>query len=127
MKIAQGAERREPAPNTVPLLENGDRMKQPEFHRRYEQYPDQLKIELIGGIVYMASPLSRLHGLYHEELGFLLGLYRRGTPGIELCPDVTTILGEESEPRPDLTLRVLTECAGQSRVNDEGYLEGPPE
>jgi Uma2 family endonuclease len=127
MKTATGAERRQPAPNGVPLLVNGDRMKQPEFHRRYEQYPDHVKIELINGIVYMASPLSRLHSLYHEELGFVLGLYRRATPGIELCPDATTILGEESEPRPDLTLRILTECGGQSTVDAKGYLTGPPE
>jgi hypothetical protein len=33
--------------NSVPLLENGDRMKQPEFHRRYEQYPDPVKSERI--------------------------------------------------------------------------------
>ena len=43
------------AMSVLPLF-NGDRMKQPEFHRRYEQYPDDVKFELIGGIVYMASP-----------------------------------------------------------------------
>jgi Uma2 family endonuclease len=128
MKTVTGAERRESAPpSAVPLLVNGDRMKQPEFHRRYREHTDRIKIELIGGIVYVNPPLRWPHRVYHEELGFTLGIYRRATPGVELGPDATTILGEESEPRPDLTLRVLTECGGQSRVNDEGYIEGPPE
>lgn len=33
------------------LLASGDRMSQPEFHRRYEQYPDDVRFELINGIV----------------------------------------------------------------------------
>jgi Uma2 family endonuclease len=111
----------------VPLLANGDRMKQPEFHRRYEQCPEGVKYELVGGIVYMASPLRVPHAFYAEELGFLLGLYRRATPGVELAPDATTILGEESEPQPDLSLRIVAECGGRSRVNEKEYLEGPPE
>jgi Uma2 family endonuclease len=111
----------------LPLLENGDRMKQPEFHRRYREYPEDVKIELVGGTVYVASPLRYPHGVYHEEIGFLLGLYRRATPGVELAHDVTAILGEESEPRPDLTLRIAGEYGGQSQVNEEEYLEGPPE
>jgi hypothetical protein len=111
----------------VPLLENGDRMSQAEFHRRYLQYPDDVKFELVGGVVYMASPLRLPHSVYHEELSFLLGLYRRATPGVELAPEATTILGKESEPQPDLTLRILQEYGGQSRVNAEEYIEGAPE
>lgn len=34
-----------------PLLHNGDRLKQPEFHRRYQAHPGSDKFELIGGIV----------------------------------------------------------------------------
>src|SRR3954471_692574 len=103
----------------LPPLMNGDRMKQPEFHRRYLGYPGDEKFELVGGIVYMASPLRQPHAAYHEEVGYALGTYRRGTPGVELLPDATTILGEESEPRPDLGLRVLTEYGGRSWVNED--------
>ena len=118
----------EPAqPKGVPLLEIGSRMRQPEFHRRYREYPGKEKFELVGGVVYMASPLSRLHGLYHEELSFLLGVYRRSAPGLEVCLDATAILGEESEPRPDLLLRIPAEYGGRSTVNPEGYVAGPPE
>ena len=35
----------------LPLLCNGDRLTQPEFHRRYLTYPDDAHFELIGGIV----------------------------------------------------------------------------
>ena len=111
----------------LPLLCNGDRMSQPEFHRRYEAYPPHEKFELIGGTVYMASPLRRPHGAYQVHLSGVLFLYKSGTPGVEGTDNATVILGEESEPQPDLALRILAECGGQSRVNEEEYLEGPPE
>jgi Uma2 family endonuclease len=112
---------------SLPPLENGERMGQAEFHRRYKVYPGDEKIELVGGIVYVTSPLRWPHARYHEELGFLLGLYRRATPGTDLGHDATAILGEDSEPRPDLTLRILPECGGQSWLDDEGYVKGSPE
>ena len=46
----------------LPPLHNGDRLTQAEFHRRYEAYPEDVKFELVGGIVYMTSPLRRPHG-----------------------------------------------------------------
>ena len=45
----------------LPLLENGDRLTQEEFHRRYEAYPDHVKIELIGGTVFKQAP--RISGI----------------------------------------------------------------
>lgn len=115
------------AKSGVPLLVNGDRMSQAEFHWRYQTYPEDVKFELVGGIVYMASPLRYPHGTYHKTLSLVLGLYEAATPGVEAADNVTTILGEESETQPDLALRILTECGGQSRINDEEYLEGSPE
>src|SRR5579859_658476 len=89
-------------PPPTPLLENGDRMTQPEFHRRYESYPEDAKVELVEGVVYMASPLRRAHAKYHVQLAKLFGLYEDKTSGVELLDNATTILGEESEPQPDL-------------------------
>jgi Uma2 family endonuclease len=86
-----------------------------------------MKFELIGGIVYMVSPLRRPHARYDEELSFALGLYRRATPGVELLPNATTILGRLSEPQPDLALRILPEFGGQSRNSPDKYVQGPPE
>jgi Uma2 family endonuclease len=99
---------------------------QPEFHRRYEQYPPKVKFELIGGIVYRAGPVITEHGRLHAELGGTLGLYKAGTPGTEGLNNVTTILGEQSEPQPDLTLRILPSHGGRSW--DAGpYIGGPAE
>jgi hypothetical protein len=115
------------SPNRDSRLANGDCMKQPEFHRRYSLYPKDVKIELIGGVVYMPSPLRRPHGLYHGELVLFVGSYRRATPGVEFLVDATTILDEDSEPRPDITLRILREFGGRSEVNEDNYITGPPE
>jgi Uma2 family endonuclease len=117
----------EPPVRPVPPLMNGDRMKQPEFHRRYAEYPEDVKFELIGGTVYMTSPLRRAHGLYHPVLSGVLWLYYSATPGVEVLDNATTILGEESEPQPDLELRILSQYGGQSRETDDDYVEGPPE
>jgi|SRR5438552_3269847 len=55
----------------LPLLCNGDRLTQPEFHRRYLTYPDDAHFELIGGIVYVPSPQRMPHSDYDGELGFI--------------------------------------------------------
>jgi Uma2 family endonuclease len=114
-------------PASLPPLKDGDRMTQEEFHRRYEASPEGVKIELVGGVVYVASPMKRPHGVSSPELSGVLFVYKAATPGVELAGDMTTILGEKSEPQPDLMLRVLTECGGQSRYNDKDYLVGAPE
>jgi Uma2 family endonuclease len=114
-------------PSRLPPLVPGQRLKQPEFHRRYEAYPDDVKFELIGGVVYMASPLRLPHGSYHPELSGVLWVYRSGTPGVQVLDNTTTILGEESEPQPDLALRILPAFGGRSRDTQEQYVAGPPE
>jgi Uma2 family endonuclease len=108
-------------------LHNGDRLMQPEFHRRYEAYPEDVKFELIGGTVYMSSPLRETHSDYDGELGFVFELYRRPTPGVKAIHGATTILGPESEPQPDLGLRILQEYAGRSRLTRKKYIVGSPE
>lgn len=114
-------------PAAVPLLHNGDRLTQSEFHRRYEAHPGKEKFELIGGIVYMASPLRKPHSDYDDELGFALGLYRRATPGVEVLHNASVILGSTSEPQPDLGLRIVPEFGGQSGDTPDQYIEGAPE
>src|SRR5437899_5422094 len=111
----------------LPPLHNGDRLSQAEFHRRYEAYPEDVKFELIGGMVFMASPLRVKHSDYDDELGFLFSNYRRATPGVSALHNATTILGEDSEPQPDLGLYIWEKYGGQIHVNDDGYIEGAPE
>ena len=117
-----------PAERLAPVtLINGERLSQPEFHERYDSYPDDLKFELVKGVVYMASPMRREHGVYHGELSYPLKHYEAATPGTDMLDNSTAILDKDSEPQPDLSLRILPECGGHSTVNDNGYVTGPPE
>ena len=51
---------------TIPPLENGDRLSCDEFERRYVGMPNGCKAELIEGIVYMAAALRfKSHGRPH--------------------------------------------------------------
>src|ERR1700680_1524237 len=86
-------------------LHSGDRMNRQQFHRLYELSAKKFKAELIGGIVYVASPLRRLHSNEHLHLGMLFSAYELNTPGVEAGDNATVILGDESEPQPDLYLR----------------------
>jgi Uma2 family endonuclease len=108
-------------------LHNGDRMTQPEFHRAYALAPPALKAELIEGVVYVASPLSLPHGRIHALLTMIFGIYCGDSPGVEMANNATVILGEHSEPQPDLLLRVLPTYGGQSGTDDDQYIVGPPE
>ena len=108
-------------------LHNGDRMTQAEFHRAYEQTPENFRAELIGGIVYVASPLSWRHGKNHPPLNTVFFVYEGSTPGVECGDNATVILGDVAEPQPDLCMRVLSEFGGQSRTSDDDYVVGAPE
>src|SRR5262245_58869367 len=108
------------------ILHNGDQLTQPEFHRLYEQMPEDAKFELVGGIVYMASPARYSHGEYHVQLSVPLAIYTSATPGTCTADNITTILGKHSEPQPDLLLWIEPEFGGQTRYDGE-YLAGAPE
>ncbi|HWE93566.1 MAG TPA: Uma2 family endonuclease [Tepidisphaeraceae bacterium] len=112
-----------PAP-AAPALENGDRLDQPTFHARYHEMPERFRAELIGGTVYVPSPLKADHGDIHGLLMTWLNLYRGKTSRTRVLDNATDILGNDSEPQPDACL-VLE--GGQTRLNRDGYLVGPPE
>ena len=63
LPVQPSAERTTPA--RLPPLEAGDRLDQKTFHERYEAMPLGTRAELIGGIVFMPSPLKRPHGRTH--------------------------------------------------------------
>jgi Uma2 family endonuclease len=108
-------------------LQNGDRMNREEFHRAYERAPRHFRAELIGGIVYVASPLRLRHSNHHAHLGMLFSLYELNTPGTQSGDNATIILGDESEPQPDLFLRILPEFGGRSSTDQHDYVRGAPE
>ncbi len=116
-----------PSEAQSPELHNGDHMTREEFHRIYEQMPEGFRAELIGGIVYVASPLKRRHGTAHPPLTTLLYTYQGHTPGVEVGDNTTILLGDEGEPQPDLYLRILPEHGGQSRTTADDYILGAPE
>jgi Uma2 family endonuclease len=96
-----------------------------EFLRRWEAEPAIKKAELLGGMVYMPSPVSVKHGVRDSDVNCWLKIYSVHTPGTESGHDVTTFLLEET-PQPDVNLRVLRDHGGGSW--EEGkYLHGIPE
>ncbi|NEP36583.1 Uma2 family endonuclease, partial [Moorena sp. SIO3B2] len=97
-----------------------------EFEQRYEQMPDVKKAELIEGIVYMASPLRMTqHANPHARIMTWLGTYWSATPGVEVGDNATVRLDADNEPQPDALLRLTVD--GQSRISEDGYVEGAPE
>jgi hypothetical protein len=119
--------RRSREARAVPPLENGDRLDQKTFHARYAAMPSQVRAELIGGTVFMASPHKKPHARTQATLVWWLGEYETATAGTEVLVNSTTILGSESEPEPDACLIILPEHGGQTWEDEEGFLNGAPE
>jgi Uma2 family endonuclease len=111
----------------VQPLESGDRLGAVEFLRRYEAMPDVKKAELIEGTVYMPSPVRLVHAAPDALIQTWLGSYAARTPGTQAAGNVTVRLDPENVPQPDALLRILPECGGQTRLDEAGYLFGPPE
>lgn len=110
----------------VPPFWNGDRMDQKTFHELYKKTPDGFKAELIGGIVYVASPTTSRHGRPHARIVYWLSVYSDHTPGTDTLDNTTNVLGAESEPQPDACLLVEPEYGG-STTDTDGYVTGPAE
>ena len=108
-------------------LESGEFMHSREFLRRYERMPQVKKAELIEGVVYMGSPVSIHHGKPDALIRAWLVTYASRQPETEVCANTTVILDAENTVQPDALLRRLPEHGGLTRVNDDGYLTGPPE
>lgn len=115
-----------PREETLPPLENGDHLDQKTFHARYEAMPEKTRAELIGGIVYMSSPLKRPHGKIHMRASHWLLDYEDATPGTEALDNATNILDEENETQPDLCLLIASDKLGQTREENE-YIVGAAE
>jgi Uma2 family endonuclease len=112
----------------MPPLENGDRLTRPEFERRYTAAPHIKKAELIEGIVYVASPLRHeQHGKPHSRVMTWLGVYQAMTSFVDLSIEPTVRLDLDNEPQPDAVLFIESVAGGQTRLSNDGYIEGSPE
>src|ERR1043166_4995202 len=109
----------------VPPLLPGDKLTRDEFLRRWEMHPEIKLAELIGGIVYMPSPVTFEHGDRDNDVGTWICVYRIATPGTDSGQDATTLLLKDI-PQADVNLRILPECGGASRIQGN-YLAGPVE
>ncbi len=103
----------------------GQRLKRQEFLRRWESMPEVKRAELIAGVVYMPSPVSRDHRSHSNLVSAWLCYYAARTPGCDAGNSGTWLMLEDA-PQPDADLRILPEYGGQSR--EEGvYCAGAPE
>jgi hypothetical protein len=109
----------------IPPLAAGDKLTRAEFLRRWEANPEIKNAELLGGIVYMASPVSVDHGDMDGDVGGWLSAYRAATPGTA-CGHNTTCFLLEDTPQPDVNLRIRQEYGGRAWVEGR-YLHGVPE
>lgn len=110
----------------TPPLESGDHLTRDEFERRYHAMSRLKKAELIEGVVYVPSPLRfESHAEPHSKLMIWLGVYQVSTPGTRLGDNPTVRLDLDNEPQPDAVL--LIDAGGQSRLDEDGYVEGAPE
>jgi Uma2 family endonuclease len=113
---------------TVPYLENGDRLSRAEFERRYGAMSELKKAELVEGVVHVPSPVRfAVHGVPHSLVVTWLGVYSAATPGVQLADNATVRLDQDNELQPDVLLRLTETSGGRSRVDEDGFLEGPPE
>lgn len=112
-----------------PNLREGDRLTQPEFHRRYLDVKDETRFELIQGVVCMGASMKVPHNDYVGHLVTQAVLYSRRVPGVHCGAGATVILDEQNEPEPDVFLRLQPGLGGSS-TNTEvsgGFIQGPPE
>ena len=111
-----------------PPLFNGDHLTRVEFERRYTAQPHLNKAELIEGVVYMPSPVHlENHSKPHSRIVGWLFNYVAATPGTDFGDNATVRLDRENEVQPDAFLRIREAFGGQSRRDEDDYLEGAPE
>lgn len=108
-----------------PPLRSGDKLTRDEFLRRWDAHPEIKHAELIGGIVFMSSPVSVEHGTRENDMSGWLCFYKVATPGTDAGNNTTSLILDDT-PQPDLYLRILPECGGSSWIEGK-YLAGSPE
>jgi Uma2 family endonuclease len=109
----------------IPRLAPGDKLSQKEFLRRWEAMPHVKRAELIGGFVYMPSPLSANHGNEDVKVTTWAGTYAAFTKGCRALANATWLMLGDA-PQPDVALFILPEYGGRTRTR-HGLASGAPE
>ena len=103
----------------------GEKLSREEFLRRWEALPNLKRAELLEGVVYLPSPVSRTHGSHEGLVALWLSYYAGFTPGCEAGSNATWLMLEDA-PQPDGFLCILPEYGGQSGL-ERGFGKGAPE
>ena len=112
----------------VTPLDSGDRLTRAEFHRRYLQRPDIKRAELIDGVVYVPSPTRFAH--HDQPVSLMIGwlvAYAARHPEVKSGGSATLLLEGDNEVQPDAFLFQINPAGPGARVNQQGYIEGPPQ
>jgi Uma2 family endonuclease len=112
---------------TLPPLVAGQRLDQPMFHERYAAMPPDTRAELVGGVVYMPSPVSKDHGEIDNDVSGWLYQYKCHTPGASSPNNATVKLDRQAETQPDIQLRIPAELGGQTTLDEHHNIVGAPE
>jgi hypothetical protein len=96
----------------LPPLAAGQQLDQPTFHERCEAMPDGTWAELVGGRVYMPSPVRNEYPEPSDDTAVRCGHYKRTTKGLRSGRSATVILGPFGEVQPDGHLRIPQALGG---------------
>ncbi len=113
------------AEDCIPMLESGDRLSAREFERRYEAMPDEKRAELIEGVVFLSSPVSRTHGNSHNIMATWLGVYASKHKDVEAQTDTSVRLDTDNLFQPDIFL--WRASGGGAQIGDKDLIDGAPE
>src|SRR5437870_1453295 len=109
-------------------LQAGDHLSASEFLRRYEAAGDQVKAELINGVVYIMFPAHfEAHGKPDSIISMWLSHYAAFTSSVEHAAGPTVKLSRTDVPQPDSLLFVKPEAGGNCRITPDDYISGAPE
>ena len=112
--------------NTIPPLENGDRLTRAEFERRYEAMPN-VKAELIEGVVFIQKNRRVSEGKASARFAVFLVTYALNIKEIESALRTSLVIDDANEYQPDVVLYVKENFGGNSYISADDYLEGSPE